>query len=152
MGLIKKICLRVALNREQRLVIWNALQFSDYTYRKRGNIDRAVGTSTVIAKTEGAFGVNAKHFTKEEVNAMLDAHSRRVVAAMKQEVQDAYQDGRQDGIAEVLDNIRNGRGLVVGEIVEVEETPEENKETEQADKPSAPSEGEAPAAEQKQDE
>jgi hypothetical protein len=151
MGILKNICLRIAVNREQRLVIWNALQYSDYKYRQNGNIDRAVVTSTVIAQTEKRFGVSGKKYTKEEVNAMLNEVARRIKEDRKTELDDAYHAGRQDAIAEMLDNIRHGRGLVVGEIVEVEETPEERKESAQGEEASAPTAEEAPKEEQKQE-
>ena len=143
MGILKNICLRVALNKEQRLVIWNALQYSDYKYRAHGNVDRAVVTSMVIAQTERQFGISKKSFTKEEVNAILDEFARRVKTARKEELQDAYQAGRDDAIREMLENIKHGRGLVVGEVVEVEEEPEEkqeNKETSAPEPSTAPNE------------
>lgn len=148
MGILKNICLRVALNAEQRLVIWNALQYSDRKYRQKGNIDRAVVTSTVIAQTEKRFGISGK---KKEVNAMLDEIVRRIKENRKAELDDAYRAGRQNAIAEMLDNIRHGRGLVVGEMVEVEETPEERKESAQGEETSAPTAEEVPKEEQKQE-
>lgn len=151
MGILKNICLRVALNKEQRLVIWNALQYSDYKYRQNGNIDRAVVTSTVIAQTEKRFGVSGKKYTKEEVNAMLNEVARRIKEDRQTELDEAYQAGREEAISEMLENIRHGRGLVVGEIVEVEETPEERKESAQGEEASAPTAEEAPKEEQKQE-
>lgn len=154
MGILKNICLRVALNKEQRLVIWNALQYSDYKYRKHGNVDRAVVTSMVIAQTEKRFGVNKKNFTKEEVNAILNEFTRRVKAERNEELQNAYQAGRDDAIREMLENIKHGRGLVVGEVIEMEEESEEkeqNKETSAPEPSTAPEESEKAEAEQKQD-
>lgn len=151
MGILKNICLRVALNREQRLVIWNALQYSDYKYRQNGNIDRAVVTSTVIAQTEKRFGVSSKKYTKEEVNAMLNEVACRIKEDRQTELDEAYQAGREEAISEMLDNIRHGRGLVIGEVIEVEETPEERKESAQGEEASAPTDEEAPKTEQKQE-
>lgn len=151
MGILKNICLRVALNREQRLVIWNALQYSDYKYRQNSNIDRAVVTSTVIAQTEKCFGVSGKKYTKEEVNAMLNEVACRIKEDRKVELDEAYQAGREEAISEILDNIRHGRGLVIGEVIEVEETPEERKESAQGEEASAPTDEEALKTEQKQE-
>lgn len=151
MGILKNICLRIALNREQRLVIWNALQYSDYKYRQNGNIDRAVVTSTVIAQTEKQFGVSGKKYTKEEVDAMLNEVAHRIQEERKAELDEAYQIGREDAISEMLENIRHGRGLVIGEVVEVEETPEERKESAQGEEASAPTAEESPKEEQNQE-
>jgi hypothetical protein len=154
MGILKNICLRVALNKEQRLVIWNALQYSDHKYRAHGNVDRAVVTSMVIAQTEKWFGVNEKNFTKEEVNAILDEFARRVKAERKEELHDAYQAGRGDAIREMLENIKHGRGLAVGEVVEMEEEPEEKEEKQESSAPepsTAPEETERAETEHQQD-
>ena len=50
MGILKNICLRIALIKEQRVVIWNALAYSDHTYRRHGNIDGAVVTTDVMKR------------------------------------------------------------------------------------------------------
>lgn len=151
MGILKNICLRIALNREQRLVIWSSLQYSDYKYRQNGNVNRAVVTSTVIAQTEKQFGVSGKKYTKEEVDAMLNGVAHRIQEERKAELDEAYQIGREDAISEMLENIRHGRGLVIGEVVEVEETPEERKESAQGEEASAPTAEESPKEEQNQE-
>ena len=171
MGLIKNICLRIALTKEQRVVIWNALQYSDYHYRKNSQVDNAVVTTSVLKAVEKAFGVTGKKFSAGEVSEMLN----RMVAQAKQkaekEIADAYQRGRQEGIAELLDNIKHGRGLVVGDIVVMEEDGDEEKkenvsDDENATKPinedsqrdesssesTAPTEGETPSTEESQTE
>ena len=142
------------------MVIWNALQYSDYHYRKNSQVDNAVVTTSVLKAVEKAFGVTGKKFSAGEVSEMLN----RMVAQAKQkaekEIADAYQRGRQEGIAELLDNIKHGRGLVVGDIVVMEEDGDEEEkenagsESQSADAPesTAPTEGETPATEESQTE
>lgn len=156
MGIIKNICLHIALNKEQRLVLWNALVYSDNAYRRHGDVDGAVVTTKVMEQVEARFGIAGKKFTKEEVNAMLQEYAKRVKEDRKEELEDAYQNGRHDAIAEMLENLEHGRGIMVGEIVEVEEEPtpeekQENKETAEGEGTSAPKEEEAPAETEKQD-
>ena len=155
MGLIKNICARIAFNKQQRLVIWNALAYSDFSYRRKGNVDRAVLTSTIMAQTERQFGIAGKKFTKEEVNAMLEEYGRRVKANRQEELDEAYQSGREDAIREMLSNLEHGRGIMVGEVVEVEEEPtsekQENAPTAEGEGTSAPTEAEEMQEEQKQD-
>ena len=154
MGILKNICLRIALTKEQRVVIWNALAYSDHAYRRRGNVDRAVVTTNVITKTEKTFGVTGKKFTKEEVTAMLEDVARKVKEQRTEELEGAYQSGREDAIREMLENIRHGKGLCVGEIVDVSEEPEEKEEKQESSAPepsTAPEESEKAEAEQKQD-
>lgn len=157
MGILKNICLRLALNKEQRLVIWNALQYSDYHYRKNHQTDNAVVTTSVLKAVEKAFGVTGKKYSAGEVNEMLQRMVLQAKQKAEKEVADAYQRGRQEGIAELLDNIQHGKGLVVGDIILVEEgndAPEEEKQApkegdDTAPESTAPEGTETPATEEK---
>lgn len=141
MGIIKNICARIAFSKEQRVVIWNALAYSDYSYRRKGNVDKAVLVSTIMNQTERVLGVTGKKFTKEEVSAMLEEFGKRIKEQRQEELKREYENGRRQGIIETLDNLEHGRGILVGEIFEVEEDPkemQENKETAQGEGTSAP--------------
>ena len=154
MGIIKNICARIAFNKEQRLVIWNALAYSDYSYRRKNNVDKAVLTSTIMSQTEKQFGITGKKFTKEEVSAMLEEYGKRVKEQRKEELERERENGRRQGIAETLENLKHGRGIMVGEIFEVEEDykeMQENKETEQREGTTAPIEEGAEEEHKEQD-
>lgn len=141
MGIIKNICARIAFNKEQRLVIWNALAYSDYSYRRKGNVDKAVLTSTIMSQTEKQFGIAGKKFTKEEVGAMLEEYGKRAKEQRKEELERERENGRRQGIAETLENLKHGRGIMIGEVFEVEEEPsekQENAETAQGEGTTAP--------------
>ena len=141
MGIIKNICARIAFNKEQRLVIWNALAYSDYSYRRKGNVDKAVLTTTIMNQTERQLGIAGKKFTKEEVSAMLEEYGKRVREQRQEELTKEYENGRRQGIAETLENLKHGRGILVGEVFEVEEEPsekQENAETAQGEGTTAP--------------
>lgn len=141
MGIIKNICARIAFNKEQRLVIWNALAYSDYSYRRKGNVDKAVLTTTIMNQTERQLGIAGKKFTKEEVSAMLEEYGKRVREQRQEELAKEYENGRRQGIAETLENLKHGRGIMIGEVFEVEEEPsekQENAETAQGEGTTAP--------------
>ena len=120
MGIIKKAFLRIALNRKQRVVLWNALLFSDYKYRCRGMVDRAVVTSTVLSQVEKLFGVNKKKFNMDEVNAIIDDFYKEIKNKQEKKLEEAYQDGVQEGIYIALHTMKHGEGIQVGDTYEEE--------------------------------
>lgn len=46
---IKKFILALLLTKEQRVVILNALNFSLYTYKRRGQIEEAIQVGVVVS-------------------------------------------------------------------------------------------------------
>lgn len=68
---IKKILLSMILSKQERVIIWNTLWFSNYTYRRRGDVDGAAAVQIVMNSTEYVLGVNKKNFTKEEVDQIV---------------------------------------------------------------------------------
>ena len=65
----KRIMMSLLLSKQERVMIWNALWFSNHTYRRRGNVDGAAAVQMVMNSTEHVLGVNKKTFTKEEEKA-----------------------------------------------------------------------------------
>jgi hypothetical protein len=67
----KRIMMSLLLSKQERVMIWNALWFSNHTYRRRGNVDGAAAVQIVMNSTEHVLGVNKKTFTKEEVDQIV---------------------------------------------------------------------------------
>lgn len=68
---IKRMFFKLFLTKSERVVIWNALWFSNHTYRRRGDIDGAVAVSMVMQKMKYLLGVKAKKYTEEEINQII---------------------------------------------------------------------------------
>ena len=68
---LKRFILSLLLTKQERVMIWNALWFSNHTYRRRGNVDGAAAVQMVMNSTEHILGINKKTFTKEEVDQIV---------------------------------------------------------------------------------
>lgn len=110
MKFFKKLALRVALNREQRIIIWRSLIYSEHKYRQHGNANRAVAVEAIISQVKEIFGVE---LTQEEINAVYKA------------VYDATCNARRSRSERVMREVnsqsRRSVGLAVGDVVEIEE-------------------------------
>lgn len=87
----KKRIFKMLLNKRQRAIIWQAILFSEYTYKRRGNVNAAANVQTVINETEKVFGFDKPHFTKDEVDEIVAG----VLNEGKAHIQDAYRKGTE---------------------------------------------------------
>lgn len=79
------------LNKRQRAIIWQAILFSEHTYKRRGNVNAAATVQTVINETEKIFGFDNLHFTKEEVDEIVAG----VINEDNAHIQDAFRKGTE---------------------------------------------------------
>lgn len=108
----KKRIFKMLLNKRQRAIIWQAILFSQHTYKRRGNVNAAANVQTVINETEKIFGFDNLHFTKEEVdeivagvinedNAHIQDAFRKGVEVAKEKINEAYNAGFKRCIEEL---------------------------------------------------
>ena len=72
MNVIKRLALKAIFTKEQRVVIWNALQYSFYRYDKSGNTKRAIRVGKVIDSVDSVFHDNRKKYSEREVANIID--------------------------------------------------------------------------------
>ena len=148
---MKKFLLKLLLNKKQREIIWQAMIFSEYTYRRRGNVDGAAVVQTVINETQTAFDVVKSNYSKEEVDYIVaqvikdtraesektikDAY-KKGVDSCRQELETAYQKGVDDTMAKIA-----AVGVVVSKIKEDDSEQKQEEEQKQDSSESDETEG-----------
>ena len=104
----KAFILNCLFNKRQREIIWNAVLFSEHTYRRRGDVDSAAQVQQVINEVATTFGVK-ETFTRQEVDEIMKRTGQQVADDIQkvvgQKLQKAYKDGRKAGIKETLDKL-----------------------------------------------
>lgn len=88
---LKKRIFKMLFNKRQRAIIWQAILFSEHTYKRRGNVNAAASVQTVINETEKIFGFDKSNFTKEEVDEIVAG----VINEGKAHIQDAFRKGAE---------------------------------------------------------
>lgn len=158
---MKKFLLKLLLNKKQREIIWQAMIFSEYTYRRRGNVDGAAVVQTVINETQSAFDVVKSNYTKEEVDYIVaqvikdtksesektikDAY-KKGVDSCRQELETAYRKGVDDTMAKIA-----AVGIVVSKINEDDAEQEQEEEQKQDSSEGAETEGQETTGEDSQE-
>lgn len=69
---IKRVFLSLLLSKNERVMLWNSLWFSNHTYRRRGNVDGAAAVQIVMNNLEHVLGVTKQKFTHEEVQKIVN--------------------------------------------------------------------------------
>lgn len=84
MNVIKRLALKAIFTKEQRAVIWNALQYSFYRYDKRGDTKRAIRVGKVIDSVDSVFYDNRKKYSEREVANIIDDTIKAVFEVLKE--------------------------------------------------------------------
>ena len=106
---IKKFIFNRIFNQRQRNVIWNAVLFSQHTYRRRGQVDNAAVVQQVINEVAYLFKVK-RNYSQEEVDAMIQAVTKdfqNYQTEAENKINKAYQKGITDGVKKALSDVKN---------------------------------------------
>lgn len=127
----KRFLLSLLLTKQERVMIWNALWFSNHTYRRRGNVDGAAAVQMVMNRTEGLIVPKGRTFSEKEVNEIVNEVLKGAAKASEEilgeisrhEFRKGYRRGRAErNIEEISEPLRpfGGRPIhgVDGEIQE----------------------------------
>lgn len=68
---LKRFILSLLLTKEERVMIWNALWFSNHTYRRRGNVDGAAAVQMVMNRTEGLLVPKGRKYSEKNLSKLL---------------------------------------------------------------------------------
>lgn len=106
---IKKFIFNRIFNQRQRNVIWNAVLFSQHTYRRRGQVDNAAVVQQVINEVAYLFKVK-RNYSQEDVDAMIQAVTKdfqNYQTEAENKINKAYQKGVSDGVKKALSDVKN---------------------------------------------
>ena len=68
---MKKLLVKLLFNQYQRAILWQALQFSNHTYERRGMRSGAVATRKVMNEVAPLLAPDPKPLTREDVEAVV---------------------------------------------------------------------------------
>lgn len=120
---IRKFIFNRIFNQRQRDIIWNAILFSQHTYRRRGQIDNAAVVQQVINEVSNLFKVK-RSYSQEEVDALIQSVTKDFQNYQKEaenNINRAYQKGVENGVkkalSDVKDQLREMKPICVSGIV-----------------------------------
>ena len=94
---IKRFIYNRLFNKRQRRVIWQALLYSEYRYKRRGNTDGAAYVRTVINEIIKTAGTKQRTYLESEVDAMVNKAIEETVKEGNKRIENAYKEGKVAG-------------------------------------------------------
>lgn len=104
---IKRFIFNRLFNKRQRRVIWQAVLFSEHTYKRRGNVEAAADVRTVINEVIKIAGVEQQKFYESEVVEIVKREVAAVMEEAKKKIENAYNEGKKVGANQVVSEIEN---------------------------------------------
>lgn len=135
---LKRFILSLLLTKQERVMIWNALWFSNHTYRRRGNVDGAAAVQMVMNRTEGLIVPKGRKYSEKELVEIVEGIINEAAKASEEvtrhvarhEFNKGYRKGRSERtLEEIAEPIRPFPNQVDGEITEGMEFDREKCET-----------------------
>jgi hypothetical protein len=127
---IKRVILSLLLSKNERVMLWNSLWFSNHTYRRRGDVDGAAAVQIVINNLEHVLGVTKQKFTHEEVQKIVNDTIEEAVKKSGSIISKVAEEHFQKGLRAAEQMIA---GFNQGMIIDLEESGE-GKDTESSEK------------------
>lgn len=123
----KRFLMSLLLTKQERVMIWNALWFSNHTYRRRGNVDGAAAVQMVMNRTAGLIVPKGRTYSEKEVSEIVDEVLKGAAKASEEilgeisrhEFRKGYRRGRAERTMEdIVEPLRPFPTEVDGEIQE----------------------------------
>lgn len=127
---IKRVILSLLLSKNERVMLWNSLWFSNHTYRRRGDVDGAAAVQIVMNNLEHVLGVTKQKFTHEEVQKIVNDTIEEAVKKSGSIISKVAEEHFQKGLRAAEQMIA---GFNQGMIIDLEESGE-GKDTESSEK------------------
>lgn len=102
---IKRFIYNRLFNKRQRKAIWQAVLYSEYTYKRRGNVDAAANVRTVINETAKIAATKQPTFLASEVYSIVQAEVAAARKDIDEKLKKAYQAGRREGFRQASQTI-----------------------------------------------
>lgn len=117
---VKNLLVKMLFNKRQRQIIYNALVFSAYKYRKNGNVDKAVEVQIVLNEVSDKLGIVPETFTREDVDNIVN----NIINKAQRDKENAYLAGIYEGKKNCVNNDENKSKdvgvLTVGTVINLE--------------------------------
>jgi hypothetical protein len=99
---LRRFILSMLLNERQREVIWQALQFSAHTYKRRNNPEGAAVVYQVMTEIEPKMFAEKKSWSKKEVEQLIEKSSELLSEKVDAIAKEAYAKGVRHGRSEAV--------------------------------------------------
>ena len=113
MNKIKRFIFNRLFNKRQRNVIWQAVLYSEYTYKHRNNAEGVARVRQVINEVAPVAATKQRTYLESQVNEIIQAQVNVALKGADKKMAAAYKEGKAAGVKAAIDEMKH---YVKGEL------------------------------------
>lgn len=103
---IKRLIYNMLFNERQRKAIWQAVLFSEHTYKRRGNVDGAAHVRQVINEVAKIAATKQAVYLESQVAEIVKHEVESALKGSQAKIEAAYKEGKTAGAKKTLDEVK----------------------------------------------
>lgn len=107
MNKIKRFIFNRLFNKRQRNVIWQAVLYSEYTYRRRNNAEGVARVRQVINEVAKIAATKQRTYLESQVNEIVQAQVNAALKGAEEKMAAAYKEGKAAGVKATIDEMKH---------------------------------------------
>lgn len=107
MNKIKRFIFNRLFNKRQRNVIWQAVLYSEYTYKRRNNAEGVARVRQVINEVAPVAATKQRTYLESQVNEIIQAQVNAALKGAEERMAAAYKEGKAAGVKATIDEFRH---------------------------------------------
>ena len=107
MNKIKRFIFNRLFNKRQRNVIWQAVLYSEYTYKRRNNADGVARVRQVINEVAPVAATKQRTYLESQVNEIVQSQVNTALKRAEKKIAAAYKEGKAVGAKATIDEMKH---------------------------------------------
>ena len=106
MNKIKRFIFNRLFNERQRNVIWHAVLYSEYTYKRRNNAEGVARVRQVINEVAQIAATKQRTYLESQFNEIVKAQVNAALKGADEKIAAAYKEGKTAGVKATIDEMK----------------------------------------------
>ena len=107
MNKIKRFIFNRLFNERQRNVIWHAVLYSEYNYKRKNNADGVARVRQVINEVAQIAATKQRTYLESQVNEIVQTQVNAALRGADEKIAAAYKEGKTVGFKAAIDEMKN---------------------------------------------
>lgn len=107
MNKIKRFIFNCLFNKRQRNVIWQAVLYSEYNYKRRNNAEGVARVRQVINEVAPVAATKQRTYLESQVNEIVQAQVNVALKGAEEKMAAAYKEGKAAGVKATIDEMKH---------------------------------------------
>lgn len=107
MNKIKRFIFNRLFNKRQRNVIWQAVLYSEYAYKRKNNAEGVARVRQVINEVAQIAATKQRTYLESQVNEIVQVQVNAALKGAEEKIAAAYKEGKAAGVKATIDEMKH---------------------------------------------